>query len=493
MKILGYYFRSARLEPILERRSETIVIFVHGILSKSKDAFRQHEQEGYFWDIIKDVYPFSSFDLAMFSYGKIDVSYILEKDWPINNLTRISVELHGAISKYKNVIFLAHSQGGLLAKVYSSLYCKHQGVFLVTLHTPHRNKSITVMRVNDNKIWDNSSCFRVSHMFCGSINDNKIVKPDNALTGCKDIEYMSYDKTKEPLGHSHLSQSPDPEFIRNLRAHTEVFINSGLNRKFLIYPDDSGAKENKIEIIFSRSYLKLKKHSNKDSSEYSSWESSDLQGKTDIVPNTIIQNGCSVNYFLRSFRNIDAGSVTLSDLDKKYPDDIEDVENKLYNLCFGELYSEKNPYKNIPFFTNDFPRKSLIINDDFYELFLKEIKKKKPKNTDIKSVHEAYNSSVKQYKGVISNNIYSSSLLKKEMSVGKFEVILVNLVKKLLALPEKKSEYLVVHEIVKKAFFYKNYRISLRDIEAIISVLMRSDGELYWLDRDVCQVFKSKE
>lgn len=488
-----YYFRSAQLELILERSSETIVIFVHGILSKSKYAFRQHGQKGYFWDIIKDVYPFSSFDLAMFSYGKIDVSYILEKDWPINNLTRISLELHGAISKYKNVIFLAHSQGGLLAKTYSSLYCTHQGIFLVTLHTPHRNKSITVMRFNDNKIWDDLSCFRVSHMFCGSVNDNKIVKPDNALTGCKDIEYISYDKTKKSLGHSHLSQSPGSELIRNLQSHTEVFINSGLNKKFFPYPDGSGSKESQIELIYSRSHLKLKKYSSKSISGCGSWGSPYFKGETDMVPNIIIQNGCSVNYFFRTLKNINAGRVVLSDLDKMYPDDIDSVLNKLCGLCFGKLYSEKNPYKKIPFFTSDFPRKSLIINDDFCDIFLKKITKEKLKNTDTERIYKAYKSSVKEYRSIISKNIYVSSSLKKEMSVGRFEAILVNSVNKLLNLPEKKSEYLVVHEIVKKSFFDKKYRISLRDIEVIISVLMRSDGELYWLDRDVRQVYTSKK
>jgi hypothetical protein len=493
MKILGYYFRSARLDPILERHSETIVIFVHGVLSKSKDAFRLYKQEGYFWDIIKDVYPFSSFDMAMFSYGRFDASYILEKDWPINNLTRISVELHGAISKYKNVIFLSHSQGGLLAKTYSSLYCLRQGVFLVTLHTPHRNKSITVMRVNDNKIWDDSACFHVSHMFCGSINDNKIVKPDNALTGCKDIEYISYDKTKESLGHSHLSQSPDPELIRNLQNHAEMFINSGLNKKFYIYPGIAENEGSNVELIFSRSHLKLKKYTGKDGSLFESWEDPYFRGETGIIPNEIFQNGCSVNYFLRYLKNTNACNVLVSDLDKVYPDDVESVGNKLCELCFGEERLGQNPYKNIPFFTRDFPKKSLIINDDFFELFLKRLQKEKTKNTDLEGVCKAYKCAVKDYRRVISNKIYRSSLIKRDMSEGKFEVILFDSVKKLLILPEKKSEYLVVHEIVKKKFYDRKYRISLRDIEAIVSVLMRSDGELYWLDRDVRQVFKYKE
>lgn len=493
MNILGYYFRSARLEPIIERHSETVVIFVHGVLSKSKDAFRVYKQENYFWDIIKDAYPFSSFDLAMFSYGRFDVSYILEKDWPINNLTRISVELHGAISKYKNVIFLSHSQGGLLAKTYSSLYCLCQGIFLVTLHTPHRNKSITVMRVNGNKIWDDTACFQVSHMFCGSINDNKIVKPDNALTGCKDIEYISYNKTKESLGHSHLSQSPDPELIRNLQKHAEIFINSGLNRKFYFYPEVEKNEGSNVELIYSRSHLKLKKYSGKNNSLFESWGAPYFLGETGVIPNEIFQNGCSVNYFFRYLKNKSKGNILISDLDKIYPDKVDNVKEKLYELCFSEEHIGQNPYKKIPFFTPDFLKKSLVINDDFFELFLMRLKKKQVKNTDLKDVYEAYGCAVKDYRSVISKKIYSSSLLKKDMGEGKFEFVIFNLVKKLLGLPEKKSEYLVVHEIVKKEFYLRKYRITLRDVEAIVSVIMRSDGELYWLDRDVRQAFKYKE
>ena len=362
MKILGYYFRSARLEPILERQSDTIVIFVHGILSKSKDAFKQSGNEGYFWDIIKDVYPFSFFDLAMFSYGKIDVSYILEKEWPINNLTRISVELNGAISKYKNVIFIAHSQGGLLAKTYSSLYCLHQGIFLVTLHTPHRNKSITVMRVNDQEIWDEFASFYVSHMFCGSINDIKIVKPDNAITGCKDLSYISSDTTKKSLGHSHLSQSPDSKLISNLQTHAEIFINSGLNKKYYMFHENKGTPEKQIEIVFSRSQLKLNKYSTEDDALVDPWSRPYFPGNGINIPKRVIQKGCSVNYFLRTLKNLDAGDILISDIDKIYPDDIEKVNKKLNELCFEKMYSEKNPYKKIPFFSIDFSKKSLIIN-----------------------------------------------------------------------------------------------------------------------------------
>ncbi|GAA3530919.1 hypothetical protein [Zobellella aerophila] len=492
MKILGYYFRSAQIDPILLRGSDTIVIFVHGILSKSKDAFKLHNQKGHFWDRIKDVYPFSTFDFAMFSYGKIDVSFILEKEWPINNLTRISFELYGAISRYKNVIFIAHSQGGLLAKTYSSLYWSRQGVFLVTLHTPHRNKSITVMRVNDNKIWDDSASFHVSHIFCGSINDNKIVKPDNAIMGCKDIEYISYDRTKKSLGHSHLSQSPDPELIEKLKNQANVFINSGLSRNFYPYPETSAFKGMSVELIFSRSEIKLRKYTKKEGSPFEPWRTSCFHEKTSLTSNVVAQNGCSVNYFFRYLKNNKIEKISIHDLDYEYPDDVESVEYKLYDFCFSEVYSEVNPYKHIPFFTSDFQKKSLIINDDFYEIFLRRLIKKRIKNSDINGVHETYDHAIGEFRRTISNRIYRLSTIKKDMSEGKFEILLINTVKKILNLPEKKSEYLAIHEIIKKEFHKKQYRISLLDIEVIVSLLMRSDGELYWLDRDMRHAFRTK-
>ncbi|AIA76059.1 hypothetical protein FF32_14795 [Halomonas campaniensis] len=272
----------------------------------------------------------------------------------------------------------------------------------------------------------------------------------------------------------------------------ETFINSGLNRKFYFYPDVEENEHGNVELIYSRSNLKLKKHTGKNSSLFQSWGIPYFLGETSVIPNEIFQNGCSINYFFRYLKNKSKGCILVSDLDKIHPDKIDNVKNKLYELCFSEENIGQNPYKKIPFFTTDFSKKSLVINDDFFELFLMRLKKKQVKNTDIKGVHEAYGCAVKDYRKIISKKIYCTSLLKKDMSEGKFKAIFFSIINKLLGLPKKKSEYLVVHEIVKKEFYYRKYRINLRDIEAIVSVIMRSDGELYWFDRDVRQAFKYK-
>lgn len=515
MGILDYYFRTAKFDFIRNNDSHTIVVFVHGVLSNSYKAFKLYAHEGYFWDLLKNEPVFCQFDFGLFSYGKIDVSYLLERAYPINNLVKIAFELNGYISDYKNVLFVAHSQGGLLAKAYASLFYEQQGIHFITLHTPHRNKSFSVMRFNGDEIWDKHACYQVPHIFCGSINDRKIVKPDNAFTTLKDRRYLSKDQTKNHLGHSHLSTSPDEKLLGIYFRDIFHFMNSGLSQVFcstakpIMGNNDSSST---IEIVYSRTPLKFVKINGNYKTTiiitnpwYELIDQSlaiiqNVNSKSSGI-NGIIQIkfiGCSVNYFTKYLSNyfLEHARLKLKDLDFHGSESRSSTNNHLCEWTFENSYSEQNPYKHLPFDSLDFKKGSLIEDKEFLDMFLVILSENKftisryyKAGTYKENLKKYYKITTEKYRRDVSSDIYSDCFTDPSIGIENFERILNDIVVSINNFPEKKNYYNKIYEIIKMRFSITRQYVGIRQIEVIISKLMKSDGEVYWMDKYLMQIF----
>jgi hypothetical protein len=509
--LLRYLVRTSRFSLVENRGSETILVFVHGIASRTESAFQDRNGNGFFWDRIKDRPPFKDCDIGVFSYGRWDLAYLLEMEHPFNNFERISHEMHGFLDGYKNVIFIAHSQGGLLAKQYSCEFYNKQGVFLTTLHTPHRNKSLLVMPFVDNTLWNDEISFKVPHLFCGSINDNAIVRPDNALTGCRDSRYISRDISKKALGHSHLSASPDPELIDLLQDTAFYFINSGLNRQL---PNPGGrAKDGakkRVRLIFSRSLRKLKAIKIVDGELLLSnpWKlglfaSTHVRSRRDFSRSaTVTFHGCSVDHFLRvaSNRRFDKYCrFEIESIDKTEPETIHKIGDILCEGVFEERKLGKNPYSTLPFDVNDFRKRGLIRNRDFLEVFTKILRQANFTIPDYVNVggkarlNEFYRDAIGSYRDSLVKNIYAECLLAPDVGPIEFDRAVARFVHKFGSLHDKRQPYPVVYETIKRCFLASNQPMPIRSVECLVSRLMRSDGHLYWLDRDVPAVFQERD
>ncbi|MEL6987591.1 MAG: CHAT domain-containing protein, partial [Bacteroidota bacterium] len=482
-------------------------------------AFQLDGSKDYFWNkLLENQYPFAKFDFALFSYGKIDVSYLLELDFPVNNLIKISEELNGYITDYKNVLLIAHSQGGLVAKTYASLFYQQQGIHLLTLHTPHRNKSFSVMRFNQNEIWQQEACYQVPHIFCASINDNKIVKPDNAFATSHDRKYLSKDQTKQHLGHSHLSKSPDKKLLKIYIEEIFNFINSGLSRVFCnTIETHLGNYPSKYTIVinYSRSLAKLNdfrcscKKTMIIDRPWRDLVSQQLALKTKNTPKSIHADcnilievvGCSVNYFAKYLlsRSLEDTCIELHALDSLGGESRGLTYNYLYEYVFHDHYSETNPYKHIPFDTYDFKKGSLIEDSDFLNIFLRILKSYK---FTLSASYELgfykdklwkyYLESVKEYRRIITLNIYKECFIEPSIGIEVFEQKIEQVISSINRLQEKKNYYRIIYQIIKIVFQGVDQDIDIRTAEIIVSKLMKSDGDVYWLDNYLRQVYDVK-
>ncbi|MAI36180.1 hypothetical protein [Alteromonas sp.] len=510
MGILDYYFRTAKYEHLRLNGSHTVVIFVHGILSHTRKAFLQSSGNGYFWDLLTGNPPFDEFDFGLFSYGKVDVSFLLELEYPVNNLMRISRELNGYISEYKNVLFIAHSQGGLLAKTYASLFYEEQGIHLLTLHTPHRNKSFSVMRFNGSDLWDKDACYHVPHIFCGSVADTKIVKPDNAFETLHDRKYLSKNIDKIRLGHSHLSTSPDLELLRMYFQDILHFKHSGLSREFYDTSKSTHGNlsgESIIELMYSRSEAKLLTAISKydiTKTVANPWKELLENGK-DLFnllerPSSnilILSTGCSVNFITKYLVTYLAKNahIRVSNLDCG-GDSLIKSNTHMCNWLLDKRYSEPNPYKHLPFDVSDFRRGSLVENEKFLNYFINLLIKR---NFSIRFTYEAgtykaqlkdfYVEAAKDFRRVISRGIYEECLQTKNIGIERFEKVITQFIASTKKLPEKKNTYRLIYSILKKQMNSVGQEINIKGAEVIISKLYRSDGDTYWLDKYWGQLF----
>lgn len=504
--MFGYYFRTASFQFQKLENNNNIIVFTHGILSHALTAFKLDSQDGYLWDLIENTCDVRNFDIGLFSYGKIDIAYLLEGDWPINNLIRLSRELRGYISEYKNVFLVGHSQGGLLAKTYASQFANKQGIHLLTLHTPHRNKSFSVMRFNKSELWDGTSCFYVPHIFCASINDRTIVKPDNALDSCYDKVYLSKDRIKHRLGHSHLSSSPDNSLLNMYRQDIHNFVRSGLSREAI--DASNGVKgdpysDKIIRVLYSRSsdrFEQLYADQNPSQIVIQPWLNLSKLSLSVSKPDpvcTVLHVGSSVNYFVRHINLHDENGIKLEiqNLDVAHPSSLKLANDSLCLRTFIEKYNEKNPYKHIPCDMRDFTKKSLIKCDQFFEIFSNILFDSKTETRERvfdeehkEELARIYKKAAKQWRNLVIQDIASCFSSVKIGPVA-LEALLLTLVKEVgrirrdVKIQGKWISYLDVYSLIKRIFRKIGCNIDIFDIEVIVSKLFESEGTFYRLDK----------
>lgn len=505
---ISYFVRTARLEYIRKIGAESVVIFMHGILSDTRAAFGLDSPAASPWTSLLKTPGFANYDVALFCYGRTDLSFVFQLDSPFNNLRRLANELHGHVKRYRSVIFIAHSQGGLLAKTYASLYYLEQGILITTLHTPHGNRAFSVMRTTIDKLWNDRARYVVPHLFCGSVNDNRIVKPDNAITGGVDDEYMSSDHSKAALGHSHLSTSPDRDLLALINKKTFYFASSGLSQKIYELSQFSRRHDGHfrpVQIRLSRSKKRLDEYSFGERVKTTiekPWKhdfatcTGALNG---VSPVSIHVHGCSVNYFVRCLfsdteRELD--DLNFTNLDENQNSHVV-ANDTLCENVFSSGKSVPNPYRELPFDIVDFDKKDLISDKEFLEIFSRilingnftlKTYAKLPRNVYEPKLREFYRLAVSQYRILVVRNIFNNLPTRLEIGVVRFEQMLVDIITEIRALPSYKCEHSDIYTIINCVGLASRCKFGILGVEYIISKLMRSDGDLYWLDRNIAQI-----
>ncbi|PNH94731.1 esterase/lipase family protein [Vibrio diazotrophicus] len=498
--LFSYQVRAARYRKVYNRESNSIVVFLHGILSNCDSAFKMTNGQ-FFWDMLAQRPPFTSFDLATFDYGFLDISKLTELSNPYNSLEVLTNELHGALLGYDHVILVGHSQGGLLAREY---VCKYHGhshpCVLVTLHSPHKNRSFYVKRMKNPLQWPEKYSFRVPHIVAGSINDRYFAKIDNIAPYARYDSYISKDSSKQYLGHGHLSQSPDSALLDKMSRLANDFIRSGFTR--MGYNPYTQSLETG-QFFYSKSKRRLEEFENNYRGILKNVESSNAWASSKKL--TI--NACSVSNIVRNMVYEQKLEPTVVDLDYFFDENLTTANDR---LCLVNLSSNNsaNPYADIPFDISQFKKRSLITNPDFL-LMLNENCKKRGitirKSFGIKaddkvsseraSLMECYLDTIKQMRKDLTSDIYNqfnTSATPKRVGAAGFENYLFDVISKIKSLKGNHHQYVIIYELMFKLGNQKGYQFVLEHIEKIIAKIARSDGELYWLDRDISFLFDNE-
>jgi len=509
---LKYIVSTSKLKIEINRNSTTAVVFIHGILSNSKNAFKlQDYSHLYFWDIINQIQIFKSFDMCLFNYGRFNLTNVFQLRSPINSLTKIAYELRDNLKNYSNVIFIGHSQGGLLGKTFATLFSDEYSIYLFTLHTPHENISLSVMKYEYDKEWNEKVSFQIPHTFCASINDTRFAAPKNALHSFTDDFYLSYDSSKLNLGHGHLSSAPDKQLIDKIAANSFYFINSDLENTifpFNYYSNKDFLEENGKYICFSSSISRIKEYLNISNKEIfdPSLFSDDPDGIKvfdELISSNenIYLNSCSANFFNKySLRKDYSNAIGVVDLDAVFEETFDEINLKLCEDSFEYSKSNDNPYSEIIFDPIDFKFlkcKKLIYNFEFRKIFIDVCKENRYKLSefvkDKTKFHNGLNRSIKILKDKIFRDIYNKAFFIDGVSdvyYDEFEYCIMKLIGELRDHSISKFRFEVVYEYSRKIFFLKKIYLNLRSLQIVISKIMRSDGQLYWLDRDIKIIHK---
>ncbi|MDE4175539.1 hypothetical protein PXK01_15360 [Phaeobacter sp. PT47_59] len=483
---LEYWWRTAQIEPKRLAGQDTAVVFVHGLRSHSDQAFRlENGSELFFWDLLKDDFPLSNASFFTFNYGRIEIFHFTEGRSLEQTLANLCQQLHGAISTFRNVIIVGHSQGGLVAKMYACMYGGHisseQSVLVITMHTPHRNRSMMVMRHTKNKQWLRDDRFFVPHLFCASYADN-IVKPDNAIDSALDVAFTTHDDSFRSLGHSHLNKAPTADLIQRIRRKTAEFLSSGYSHPGIDI--NSFPKTNyPITIIrFSRSKRKIETLL------------SDEQIQP-TLPGLETQNVYS--YAMRCPVHV-AKRFELMNSSGTERVEVLDLDNYLSSGIFDTVdwvcQEADASYSEILFDPIDFKKDVIVKNKDFFDLFAAELKesgqtlREQIINNSLHLTMEIFQQSLGKYWQEIVGDIYNSIQDSRKPKIITFKRVLE--VSTRVCFNKKrfrKQKYL--YQVFKREFWNVGWAVELASVDSMIAHLFRTDGEIYRLDRDIENIF----
>jgi hypothetical protein len=416
--------------------------------------------------------------------------------------------LRALLKNYESVIFIAHSQGGLLAKTYASLYYPRQGILVTTLHTPHGNRAFSVMRESIHGLWTSHASYLVPHLFCGSVNDDRIVKVLNATSTGIDDQYVSSDRSKARYGHSHLSASPDDDLLALMREKTEHFINSGLSRDILsvsLFSKTESEDERPIRFVLSRSKKRLSEHQAEHPERRiieSPWTDdfgAFARTGENVKPLSMSIHGCSANYLVRCvFNNTSRPhkDLELLHLDNNL-DSHAEVNDALCEKLFEAGGDILNPYRDLPFDINDISEKRVLDDKEFVEIFSQILIKKHftlkqyislPPVVYREKLREFYLLAIKQYKTQFVQHIYDGFPTRLKIGPIRFGEILTEIVVDRDGCKDFRYDHSKVYDTINRIGHKSKCKFGILGIEYVIASIFRTDGDFYWVDGKIKQI-----
>ena len=138
----------------------------------------------------------------------------------------------------------------------------------------------------------------------------------------------------------------------------------------------------------------------------------------------------------------------------------------------------------------------MVESDEFLKYFLDALFKKRFSLKDTYEngtykplLKEYFLLVVKDFRKQITQEIYNEAISKKSIGINRFESTIKKFVQVIKKLPEKKNTYSIVYSELKKLMHNVGQEIDIKGADVIISKLFRSDGDVYWLDNYLGQIY----
>lgn len=101
--------------------SDRLIIFIHGITGNSYDTWKNQRTDAFWPELLEKDNTFNDTDIAVFGYN----TSLLGSHGSIDDITdnlRLHIEAEKINDKYKDVVFLCHSMGGLIVRSFVLRY-----------------------------------------------------------------------------------------------------------------------------------------------------------------------------------------------------------------------------------------------------------------------------------------------------------------------------------------------------------------------------------
>lgn len=103
------------------QRANRLIIFVHGFTGTARETWTHDRTQAYWPELIAADEAFGEVDIAVYSYS----SSVFEQNFSIDEVAdnlRLRMMAANIPSSYKEVVFLAHSMGGLIVRAFALKY-----------------------------------------------------------------------------------------------------------------------------------------------------------------------------------------------------------------------------------------------------------------------------------------------------------------------------------------------------------------------------------